>query len=150
MSDALRFYPDEDAGARTIAHVDANGGALFFDRPGWQAELHRVAGEAHGTSADARERDAAIEAELTGAREILEARLPGHRVDHICLPWGVAGRAARGLLERSGYRTAFANRFRGRFAVAAGDEPYALKRLSNRYIFALPGRGRRYVFLSAS
>ena len=150
MSDALRFYPDEEAGARTAAHVDANGGADFFGRPGWRTELQRVAGEPRGASAAARDRDTAIEAELAGAREMLEARLPGHRVDHICLPWGVAGRSTRGLLERSGYRTAFANRFRGRFAVATGDDPYALKRLSNRYIFALPGRGRRYVFLSAS
>jgi hypothetical protein len=150
MSDALRFYPDEGGGARTIAHVDANGGSAFFDRPGWRAELQRVAGEPRGASAGERDRDAAIEAELAGAREMLESRLPGHRVDHICLPWGIAGRATRGSLQRSGYRTAFANRFRGRFAVAAGDDPYALKRLSNRYIFALPGRGRRYVFLSAS
>jgi hypothetical protein len=67
-------------------------------------------------------------------------------VDHICLPWGVAGRVTWRTLERCGYRTAFANRFRGRFAVASGDDPYALKRLSNRHIFALPGRGRRYFF----
>jgi hypothetical protein len=150
MSDALRFYPDDDLGARTVAHVAQNGAERFFDRAEWRAELRRVAGEPHGTSANANARDQAIEAELRGARAELEARLPGHHVDHICLPWGVAGHATRGLLERCGYRTAFANRFRGRFAVGAGDDPFALKRLSNRYIFALPGRGRRYVFLSAS
>jgi len=129
--------------------VAANGGERVFERSDWRAELRRVAGEPRGTSQDASARDRAIDAELGGAREDLEARLPGHRVDHICLPWGVAGRATRSALERCGYRTAFANRFRGRFAVAASDDPYALKRLSNRYIFSLPGRGRRYVFLSA-
>jgi peptidoglycan/xylan/chitin deacetylase (PgdA/CDA1 family) len=148
MSDALRFYPDEEAGARAIAHVAANGGERFFDRPGWRGELRRVAGDPRGASQDPGARDRAIEDELGGAREDVEARLPGHTVDHICLPWGVAGRATRAALARCGYRSAFANRFRGRFAVAAGDDPYALKRLSNRYIFALPGRGRRYVFLS--
>lgn len=148
MSDALRFYPDEDAGRRTTAYVAANGGESFFNRSGWRHELRRVAGEPRGTSQDASARDRAIEDELNGAREEIHARLPGHRVDHICLPWGVAGRSTRAALERCGYRTAFANRFRGRFAVSAGDDPYALKRLSNRYIFALPGRGRRYVFLS--
>ncbi len=150
MSDALRFYPDDDEGARTVAHVAGHGGERFFDRPDWRAELRRVAGEPRGTCGDAGARDKTIEDELLGARDELEARLPGHRVDHICLPWGVAGHATRGLLERCGYRTAFANRFRGRFAVGAGDDPFALKRLSNRYIFALPGRGRRYVFLSAT
>jgi peptidoglycan/xylan/chitin deacetylase (PgdA/CDA1 family) len=150
MSDALRFYPDEEIATRTVAHVAEAGGAHFFDRPDWRADLRRVAGEPRGTSADAAARDRTIEDELRGGREELEARLPGHRVDHICLPWGVAGRATRAALQRCGYRTAFANRFRGRFAVAAGDDPLALKRLSNRYLFALPGRGRRYVFLSAT
>jgi Polysaccharide deacetylase len=148
MSDALRFYPEDDAAVRTIGHVAEHGGERFFDRPDWRRELRRIAGEPRGTSQDAGARDRAIENELRGAREDLEARLPGHRVDHICLPWGVAGLTTRAALERCGYRTAFANRFRGRFAVAAGDDPYALKRLSNRYVFALPGRGRRYVFLS--
>jgi len=150
MSDALRFYPDEAAASRTIAHVAANGGGRFFDRPDWRSELRRIAGEPRGQSQDPGARDQTIADELAGAREDLEARLPGHRVDHICLPWGVAGRVTRAALGRCGYRTAFANRFRGRFAVAAGDDPFALKRLSNRYIFALPGRGRRYVFLWAS
>jgi peptidoglycan/xylan/chitin deacetylase (PgdA/CDA1 family) len=148
MSDALRFYPDEATGLHTTEYVAANGGDRFFERPGWRDDLRRVAGEPRGTSQDAGARDRTIDDELRGAREDLEARLPGHAVDHICLPWGVAGRATRDALERCGYRSAFANRFRGRFAVAPGDDPYALKRLSNRYIFALPGRGRRYVFLS--
>lgn len=146
LSDGLRFFPDPGQTARCVAHVDGNGGHKFFERPGWREELRRVAGRARGASEDPRARDAAIEEELRGSREQLEAALPGHHVDHICLPWGVAGEATWRLLERCGYRTAFANRFRGRFAVAAGDPPYALKRLSNRYISALPGRGRRYLF----
>jgi len=39
--------------------------------------------------------------------------------------------------------TAFANRLSGRMAVAAGDDPFFLKRLDNRHILALPGQGRR-------
>jgi len=39
--------------------------------------------------------------------------------------------------------TAFANRLAGRLAVAAGDDPFYLKRLDNRHIFALPGTDRR-------
>jgi hypothetical protein len=46
-------------------------------------------------------------------------------------------------LRRVGYESAFANRMDGSFAVAAGDDPYWLKRLPNKYIFHLPGRGRR-------
>jgi len=47
------------------------------------------------------------------------------------------------VLKRLGYRTAFANRLPGLHAVRRGDDPHWLKRLPNKYIFALPGRGRR-------
>jgi len=148
MSDALRFCPDPDLQRRAEQQVAAHGGPRFFERPGWRNELLKVVGPVRGAAETIPSRDAAIEAELLGARELLEGALPGHTVDHICLPWGVAGEATWARLEQCGYRTAFANRFRGRFAVGAGDHPYALKRLSNRYIEALPGRGRRY-FLAA-
>ena len=148
MSDALRFCPAHDLQRLAQQHVAAHGGARFFERAGWRDELLTVIGPVRGTSEAASARDAAIERELVGARDLIEGALKGHRVDHICLPWGVAGDATWARLERSGYRTAFANRFRGRFAVGAGDHPYALKRLSNRYIEALPGHGRRY-FLAA-
>jgi hypothetical protein len=145
MSDARRFFPDPEQTARCVAYVGDHGGRGFFERPAWREELRRVAGEPRGSSEDLGARDAAVEEELRGARERLEAALPLHRVDQICLPWGVAGEATWRRLERCGYRTAFANRLRGRFAVAAGDSPYALKRLSNRFIRALPGRGRRFL-----
>jgi hypothetical protein len=145
MSDALRFFPDPEQGRRCTAYVAERGGAEFFRRPGWRTELRRVAGETRGTAEDATVRDAAIEQELGAAREQLEGALPGHRVDQICLPWGVAGESAWDRLERCGYRTAFANRFRGQFSVRREDDPYALKRLSNRFIEALPGRTRRHL-----
>ena len=44
---------------------------------------------------------------------------------------------------RLGYSSAVANRMPGLLAVRPGDDPYWLKRLPNRYIFRLPGRGRR-------
>ncbi len=146
LSDARRFFPNPDVSTRCVAHVADHGGPRFFDRADWRAELRRVAGEIRGDFEDEAARNAAIARELQGARDELEARLSGHAVDHICLPWGVAGRVTWKALERCGYRTAFANRFRGRFAVASGDDPYALKRLANRHIFALPGRGRRWLF----
>lgn len=146
MSDALRFFPDPDQSARCVDHVGQQGGRAFFSQRGWREQLQRVAGPSRGSTEQASARDAAIEEELRGGREQLEAALPGHRVDHICLPWGVSGLITWRMLERCGYRTAFANRFRGRFAVAAGDPPYALKRLSNRFIWTLPGRGRRFFF----
>ena len=129
MSDARRFYPDPAACAR-----------LEASEP--DAALLPFAGQLKGWWETAEEQARAIEHELVAGREVLEQRL-GTTVRHICLPWGVSGAVTRAALERTGFLTAFANRLSGRFAVSAGDDPYFLKRLSSRYVFALPGRGRR-------
>ena len=100
--------------------------------------MHRV----HGRWESDAEQQADMEHELVAARDELQARLAAP-VRHVCLPWGVSGERTRRLLERLGFASAFANRWAGRFAVAAGDDPYFLKRLNGRHIFALPGRGRR-------
>ena len=84
----------------------------------------------------------AIERELADGRDLLESSL-GITVRHVCLPWGVTGRLTRAALERLGFRTAFANRLSGRLAVRRHDDPFFLKRLHGRHVFALPGRGRR-------
>lgn len=142
MSDGLRFYPNPEDCSRLEAFVHARGGAAFLrDADSDRAlapELARVGGRFE-TAAD---RDRAVEAELVVARDTLRQRL-GLAVGHVCLPWGVSGTATRAALERLGVVTAIANRRTGRMAVAAGDEPYFLKRLSGKHVFALPGKGRR-------
>jgi peptidoglycan/xylan/chitin deacetylase (PgdA/CDA1 family) len=142
MSDARRFLPDAEACARLEAFVASEGGAAFFDRPGWRAELGRLADGITGRWESEAERQDDIEREIADARDQLERRL-GAPVRHVCLPWGVTGQVTRAALERLGVVTAFANRLAGRMAVAAGDDPFYLKRLPNRHLYALPGRGRR-------
>src|SRR5262249_55133443 len=95
------------------------------------------------TVEDERAQRAAIEDELDRGRSELNAKLATTSVRHICLPWGVSGATTAEALKRLGYRTAFANRLRGAHAVRRGDDPSWLKRLPNKYIFHLPGRGRR-------
>jgi hypothetical protein len=129
MSDARRFYPDP---------VSCAG--LEASEP--DAALLPFAGKLKGWWETSDEQRRAIHYELTASRESLEQKL-GAPVRHICLPWGVSGAVTRATLERTGFVTAFANRMSGRFAVSAGDDPYFLKRLNSRHIFALPGRGRR-------
>lgn len=142
MSDARRFLPDEaacDAIERAIAD---RGGAAFFDAASVEPQLGQWLGTLSGRWESDDERTRAIEHEIVQARDTLETRL-GTRVRHMCLPWGVSGSITRGILERVGIDTAFANRFAGGFAVRFGDDPLFLKRLAHRHIFALPGRGRR-------
>lgn len=141
MSDGRRFWPDPDACARAEAAVRA-GGAGFLDRPDWRKQLRPYLEGIPGRFETDAEREREIEFELAEARDEIERRI-GTAVRHVCLPWGITGSVTRRALERMGMVTAFANRLSGRLAVAAGDDPFYLKRLDNRHIFALPGKGRR-------
>jgi hypothetical protein len=142
MSDARRYFPDEAACARVEAFVAERGGAAFFTGPTRQADLKPLLASIPGRWETAAEREAAIEDELVASRAQLSGRL-GTPVRHVCVPWGVTGEVTRAALTRLGFLTAFANRLGGRLAVSNGDDPYCLKRLNSRHIFALPGRGRR-------
>jgi peptidoglycan/xylan/chitin deacetylase (PgdA/CDA1 family) len=144
MSDGRRAVVGLEAHRRCVELVAREGGERFFDRPDWRSSLEdvcRTTAEARVESAD--EQRAAIQNELDRGRAILNDRLRTNTVRHICLPWGVSGDQTAEALKRLGYRTAFANRLRGVHAVRRGDDPFWLKRLPNKYIFRLPGRGRR-------
>lgn len=144
MSDGFRYLEDDALRRRLVEHVRREGGAAFFSRPGWRTELQLLAGPPGGRIESREERSGAIREELGRSREVLESRLRC-RIRHLCFPWGVAGEVALRAARETGYRTAFADRWLGRRAVRPGDEPFRLMRLPNRYIFALPGEGRRLV-----
>lgn len=147
MSDGLRFFPDESACEAVEAFVRAEGGRAFFAQPDWRTRLRPVLSRVTGRWETRDEQRGAIERELVASRETLESRL-GVRVRHLCLPWGVTGALTQSLLGRCGYETAVANRMSGMYAVRAGDDPFYLKRLPHRHIFALPGHGRRRPLLT--
>jgi hypothetical protein len=142
LSDGRRYLPDPAVSARTTEFVNAQGGAGFFARRDWERALRDAMPRARGAFESPHDQVRAIERELVDGREQLESRL-GKPVLHLALPWGVSGRITRSLLERAGYRAAFADRlFHGR-TVRQGDDPFWLMRLNAKYIPCLPGRGRR-------
>jgi peptidoglycan/xylan/chitin deacetylase (PgdA/CDA1 family) len=143
MSDGRRVLFTGDVHRECVDRVAREGGAAFFDRPGWRAELEAIAARAHGQFETEADQESAIEDELDRGRSQLNQMLGTNSVQHVCLPWGVSGARTERALRRLGYRTAFANRLRGQHAVARGDDPLWLKRLPNKYILHLPGRGRR-------
>ena len=130
MSDGRRFHPDAEACAKAEALASGprgTGGLVARIGGRWESEAAQ---------------DAAIESELVTGRDELQSRLR-QPVNHVCLPWGGSGVKTRRALERLGFASAFANRWGGRFVVRPGDDPFFLKRLNGRHIFALPGKGRR-------
>jgi peptidoglycan/xylan/chitin deacetylase (PgdA/CDA1 family) len=143
MSDGRRVSFAGEPHTRCVEYVARSGGADFFKRPGWAAELEPLTRDARPELESEDAQRAAIEDEIDRGRSLLNDALRTTSVNHICLPWGVSGAQTVRALERVGYRTAFANRIRGVHAVRRGDHPYWLKRLPNKYIFHLPGRGRR-------
>lgn len=151
MSEAPRVWHSPAIRQACLSLVRAEGGAAFFSRAEWRARLDAAAAAAGGSSTvepdEVQQR--AIEDELDGARAVLNDRLRTERVNHVCLPWGVSGPQTESALKRVGVVTAIANRMPGMFAVRPGDHPYWLKRLPNRYIYRLPGEGRRWWFTSA-
>lgn len=144
MSDAVRFLPQPDVSERTRHHVDKHGGAAFFTRPGWDAELLRLLPDRQGEleSDDARRR--AIEEELDLCASELNAQLRTTTVRHVAMPWGIAGQVAKDALRRSVYETAYLEEMFGRQGVRPGDDRYRLMRLNGKYIQCLPGRGRKF------
>ena len=152
MSDGPRILRTEAAHDACVRLVAAEGGAAFFSLTGWRRRLQSlVDGLSKGTAPESdEEQQHAINEELDRSRSELNARLGTRTVNHVCLPWGVSGQKAATALKRLGFATAFANRFPGLHAVRRGDDPHWLKRLPNRYIHRLPGRGRRWWFLAPS
>src|SRR5258708_40000786 len=143
MSDARRAAVPRAAHDACVALVAREGGVAFFSRAGWRARLLAAAASAPSAAFESDEdQERTLEDELARSRSMLNGRLKTSSVAHICLPWGIAGARTAALLKRTGYRSAFANQLRGVHAVRAGDDPYWLKRLPNRYITRLPGRGR--------
>ena len=143
MSDGSRVLVDPGVQMRCQDHVSRGGGAAFFTRPSWRAELDVIARDANSQRESAADRQKAIEAELDRGRSVLNDRLNTSSVKHVCLPWGVSSDETEKALKHLGFASAFANRLRGVHAVRRGDDRYWLKRLPNKYIFRLPGRGRR-------
>ena len=146
MSDARRFFADERLADRCRDHVAQRGGASFFGRSGWRAELEALLQGPRGGFESEDARGAAIRTELADGRALLNEKLGTASVRHVALPWGIAGDTTRRALRETGHVTAFAERPLKRRGVHAGDDPYQLMRLNGKFLTCLPGRGRQWFF----
>jgi peptidoglycan/xylan/chitin deacetylase (PgdA/CDA1 family) len=142
-SEALRFIEDPALRLACAERVAAEGGEAFFRRPGWNRTLRRLAGAQtlSGRQETREEQAGAIERELRGAREEIEART-GRPVRHLCYPWHVAGPTARRLAADVGYVTAFCGKVHGTPITLPGGDPQAIARIGEDYLELLPGKGR--------
>ncbi|MCL4183307.1 MAG: polysaccharide deacetylase family protein [Burkholderiaceae bacterium] len=148
MGDSPAFCEDPAVDVACIRHVDEHGGASFFRSRGWRRELDRVLEDARKTASPGRlESDAEqarhILSDLREARETLEARLPGKPIRHFCFPWYVGSRLAVECSRDAGYLTNAWASLLPSFVGASDTAPVPIARLAPRYIWRLPGRGRK-------
>jgi len=139
-----RFLEAPELVQALVDHVAAQGGARFFERPSWRRELATVldAWPEHrrGSFETPEQTRAAIGDELALSKELLEARLPGKAVRHFCYPWFDGCDLADRLAAEAGYRTVHGGvGVRNRDGTAM---PLPVQRISEEYLFRLPGEGR--------
>jgi peptidoglycan/xylan/chitin deacetylase (PgdA/CDA1 family) len=125
-------------------YVDAQGGASFFAAADWRRRLRReVAGwpaSRRGGFESEAEMVAAVRCELAESKRLLEDRLD-NPVRHFCYPWFEGNALADRLAAEAGYRSVHYGVLVARGA--ACEQPLLqVARLSEEYLFSLPGSGR--------
>ena len=149
MSGRPRFRGRPDLARNCMDHVARSGATAFFSSSRWRSELDRVVAKwsaRHGARGAIEEPCSIEEAmvdDLRGARTLIEDRLGGHPVRHLCLPYTIGSPAAVQAAREVGYSTCFWGVLPDRRTNRPGQDPYYCPRLKADYILRLPGHGRR-------
>ena len=157
-------YPIHDWGARMreapaymentgvintcIDYVASRGGEEFFRMPGGRRTLRAVLKDSRLRNPPGRfenedeQRIAMLEDFIASKREI-ERQLPGKNVRHYCFPWFRGSRLASALSFEAGYVSNAWGSLVSSTMRYSEEKIWHITRLPCRYIFRLPGRGRR-------
>ncbi len=146
LSDKKRIFEPLNIREACAKHVAENGNEDFFNKNGWRKELTAVhdkaASNARFVEETDEERIESISRCLFESKNIIEEKLPGHKVDHFCFPFAIGGKTALKLAQKAGYRAVY-------WGVSAPDYTKEftgvrhVTRIKSDYIYRLPGEGRR-------
>lgn len=131
-----------------IGYVAENGGEDFFYSRDWRQQLRKILKKAQVENVPiqfetAGEQRNAILNDLRQSKMAIEARLPGSRVRHFCFPWYRGSALAVELSQEVGYVSNAWGSLLPRFINPGEHQPVPIPRLQPRYIYRLPGVGRR-------
>ena len=149
MASRPRYFDSETIRAGCRRFVAENGGARFFRDRRWRKRLFRRFRELRDQAGgDDRyetpeEQRGAILTDLRESKRAIEKHLPGHEVTHLCYPWFQGSDLSVALSREVGYLTNFWGVIPGRSENMPGSDPYEIVRLEDRYLFRLPGVGRK-------
>ncbi|HHS14089.1 MAG TPA: hypothetical protein ENN03_10045 [bacterium] len=142
------YSENEEVRRRCVETVRLEGHA-FFNRPDWRRLLRKRAAEA----ASSAQSDSVFEnpesrmkrmiRQLRQCREIIEERIPDHRVIHLAYPWGAGSETSIQASAAAGFISNFWATRPYHAVNRTGDDPFRLVRLKHDFILRLPGEGRR-------
>jgi hypothetical protein len=143
-----QYFDDETARNACIAHVTKHGGEKFFNREDWRRELAGVYHETrpkrrNGTFETRDEQTQTIWQDLLKAKQMIEERLPGKKVDQLCYPWFMGSSLAVAQSQRAGHRVSYWGIVPGRKTNHPGQDLFYVPRIEDHYIYRLPGEGRK-------
>ena len=144
----LRFFDDENIREKCQSFVVSEGGKEFFNQKDWKKQLNRFfraerkKGSVKERFENKEEQRLAIFSELRESKQIIEQRL-NKSVQHLCYPWFVGSAIAMEQSKEAGYKTNFWGSLLGIRENLVGSNPFKLVRLEDRFIFRLPGKGRK-------
>lgn len=126
-----RYFEDPELAGTLAAFVANNGGADFFSRTGWRAELSALAEET-GSRNDRieteKEYELRVAGELAGSRRILSDGL-GHDVDFLCWPGGGYNDTTLRIASEAGYRASTTHYEDSSRRNIFGEEPSQINRI---------------------
>ncbi len=148
LSAYRQYFDREEVRRECVAFVQENGGEAFFQQKNWRkqlAQVQRAARKRHGegyfeTEEEAR---AAVFDDLSACKSAIESRLEGKTVKHFCFPWFIGSQRAVLAAQEAGYQALYWGILRDRRSNRPGDDPLRIMRLEDRFIFTLPGTGRK-------
>ena len=133
-----------------VDHVFEHGGEKFFERTSWRQELSDLVenfrknsnDDLHGFQSPG-ETKLEIFENLSKAKELIQKKLRGKKVTHLCHPYGIGSEIAIHESKKTGYVTNFWAVIPGKPLNQPGNDPFYCSRLKDDYIFRLPGMGRK-------
>ena len=151
MSARRRYFDDETIRKQCIEEVKNQGSEKFFKQKRWRRILNKIVSDSKknrghdGRYETPEERDATILKELLTSRKIIEEKLPGKKVAHLCYPWYEARDFAVIASKKAGFKVNYFGPIRGRPTNRPGDNPFEIVRVDDLFLKRLPGIGRKRI-----
>lgn len=122
-------------------------GQAFFDQPDWKQQLtdrYRTALAETGIP-EPIDLGETQQWELAESKRMLEEKLPGKTVKHLCLPNSLGNERSIRFATQIGYQTCLWGTHDAGTCNRPGHDPMLIGRLKHDYIWSLPGSGRSSV-----